>query len=1039
MLSSWVGIDCCSWKGVSCDGATGNVVSLHLNGNCLIRFYNALEPIIQCLEGDKVNAYLAELRHLKHLDLSGNYFYGSLIPEFIGSFTQLSYLNLSNMGFSGNIPHHIGNLSNLKVLDLRSSYFPYMLYANDMAWVSGLSSLEHLDLGWVGLYQAKNLDMVFYTICPLTYLSLSGCGLSNAHLSLHLNSSKMFPNIEHLDLSQNVFEGQLPHFFQNMTSLMFLDISSFNLSRSWNSLNLLTFIPSLSELHLSSCGLHNAHFSPNYFNFSAHSVIQYLDLSYNWIEGIFPSQLMNMTSLRVLLLSNNILNSSIPVMLNLQALDISYNNYEHIKLVGIWKHCQLKELSISGNFLGEELIGPSTNMSECSQYDLEVLISKGNQLTGSIPESFGRLVKLRVLNLNSNNLTGSLPKALERLRLLEVVDLSYNDLTGPIPTFLGNLTKLHLSGNHFNGSIPESLGRLRGLTELDLSSNQLIGPIPSSLGRLTLLQKLFVSSNLLNGTIPLSIWKLTKLILLDISNNYLEGVVSEAHLSNLSSLVLLYTTSNHKLIYNISHEWIPPFQLNAINLGSCKIANGFPHWLQTQKKLQVLVLSDTGLYGPLPAWLQKMPFIMDFNISYNMLHGSLLNLPFSEGKAYFALQDNLFNESIPQSLCRRTGLAFLDIARNRLSGNVPDCLLNLQQLVMLILSSNGLSGVLPGSLINISSPLEWLKLDDNNFSGELPQDFGNLRSLRVLDLGNNKFSEEIPTWIGAKLSNLWVLRLHNNNFTGAIPQSLCKCSRIHILDLAHNNLSGSIPHCFGEFNGMIETGHENIFTKNSAYDVMFENMDVIQFMKGTILEYTTTLRLVFNMDLSSNQLIGEIPEELTTLTLLVGLNLSHNHLNGSIPGSIGNMKELNSLDFSNNQFTGTIPPSIASLNFLSHLNLSHNNLSGRIPTGSQLQTLNDPSIYVGNIHLCGEPLPNNCSKHENPTTTPSKNKYARNAWFYTDIICGFATGFWGLIGVLSFKKQWRHKLFTVAEVTMDKVYIAVAVWVSKIKRGIERK
>ncbi|MFS7959785.1 putative non-specific serine/threonine protein kinase [Helianthus anomalus] len=177
VLSSWVGIGCCSWKGVRCD---------------------------------KVNPYLAQLRHLQHLDLSGNNFYGSQIPKFIGFFKQLSNLNLSYAYFGGIIPHHIGNLSNLKVLDLGSND---MLNANDMAWVSGLSSLEHIGLSDVDLSQANNDDMAFYMIPSLTYLSLRGCGVSSSDLGLHLNSCKITPTIEHLNLRSNYFEGQLPHFF----------------------------------------------------------------------------------------------------------------------------------------------------------------------------------------------------------------------------------------------------------------------------------------------------------------------------------------------------------------------------------------------------------------------------------------------------------------------------------------------------------------------------------------------------------------------------------------------------------------------------------------------------------------------------------------------------------------------------------------------------------------------------------------------------------------------------------------------------------
>ncbi|KAM0007700.1 putative non-specific serine/threonine protein kinase [Helianthus debilis subsp. tardiflorus] len=810
--------------------------------------------------------------------------------------------------------------------------------------------------------------MVFYMIPSLTYLSLRGCDLTNADLGLHLNSSKILPTIEHLDLSSNSFKGQLPHFFQNLTSLRFLDISRYNLSLAWNSVNLLNTIPSLSELHLSRCGLHSAPFSPTYLNSSAHSNIQYLDLSWNSIESRFPYELMNITSLKVLDLSDNSLNSSIPVMPNLQKLDVSYNNFEHVELVGIWRQCHLKELSLSYNHFGGGMTGPSSNTSECSHYALEVLEADGNIFNGSIPESVGKLNNLRFLSLGANSFTGSIPKALERLRSLEALDLYNNDLTGSVPTFLGNLTKLDLSFNQFSGSIPESLGILTGLTQLTLQSNQLTGPIPVTVGQLT------------------------KLVELDVSENSLEGVVMEAHFANLSMLQWLDTTGNHKLLINISDEWLPPFQLRSVGLGPCKTVNGFPQWLQNQRMLVELVLSNASLYGLPPTWLQNMPMLNKLDLSHNKLIGSLTNLPFSEHTRELRVQDNLFNGSIPRSVCRITSLEILDVSSNRLSGNIPDCVGNLQVMWMLILSSNGFSGVLPNSFGNINSLLSWLQLNDNNFNGQIPQDLGTLRNLEVLDLGNNEFSGNIPKWIGENLTYLVVLRLHKNNFTGGIPHSLCKCSYLHILDIAHNNLTGSIPHCFGKLSEMKHRTQDYPFSDEGPVN------DVNQVIKGSELNYTTTVGLVVNMDLSSNKLTGEIPPEITELASLMGLNLSHNHLSGSIPDSIRNMKELVSLDFSDNQLSGTIPPSMAALKFLSSMNLSHNKLSGRIPTGNQLQTLNDPSIYAGNRDLCGAPLPNNCSNPENPpaTTSKKKNKKAngvRKIWFYLDITCGFATGF----------------------------------------------
>ncbi|CAI0458546.1 unnamed protein product [Linum tenue] len=95
------------------------------------------------------------------------------------------------------------------------------------------------------------------------------------------------------------------------------------------------------------------------------------------------------------------------------------------------------------------------------------------------------------------------------------------------------------------------------------------------------------------------------------------------------------------------------------------------------------------------------------------------------------------------------------------------------------------------------------------------------------------------------------------------------------------------------------------------------------------------------LDLSNNQLSGEIPNSLGNLRSLKVLNLSHNSLSGPIPASFGNIKELESLDLSHNNLSGDIP-------------LSDNNLSGRIPTGSQMDRMNNPDSYANNdARLCG--------------------------------------------------------------------------------------
>eukprot|EP00262_Sarcandra_glabra_P017846 TRINITY_DN6239_c0_g2_i1.p1 TRINITY_DN6239_c0_g2~~TRINITY_DN6239_c0_g2_i1.p1 ORF type:complete len:522 (-),score=79.01 TRINITY_DN6239_c0_g2_i1:191-1756(-) len=86
-----------------------------------------------------------------------------------------------------------------------------------------------------------------------------------------------------------------------------------------------------------------------------------------------------------------------------------------------------------------------------------------NSLSGTIPENFGSMFYLQVLNLGHNNLTGTIPESFEGLKQVGVLDLSHNDL---------------------QGIIPGALGSLSFLSDFDVSNNNLTGQIPSS-GQLT--------------------------------------------------------------------------------------------------------------------------------------------------------------------------------------------------------------------------------------------------------------------------------------------------------------------------------------------------------------------------------------------------------------------------------------------------------------------------------------------------------------------------------------------------------------------------
>jgi hypothetical protein len=164
-------------------------------------------------------------------------------------------------------------------------------------------------------------------------------------------------------------------------------------------------------------------------------------------------------------------------------------------------------------------------------------------------------------------------------------------------------------------------------------------------------------------------------------------------------------------------------------------------------------------------------------------------------------------------------------------------------------------------------------------------------------------------------------------------------------------------------------------------------------------------------------------------------------LSGRIPNNIGGVKALESLDLSHNELQGEIPSSISALTSLSSLNLSYNNLSGRIPTGNQLQTLatDDPtSMYVGNIGLCGPPLPKDCPGNgtNNSPAEPEQNQDdgVVNS-IKLSMVFGFIFGLWVFFCIMLLHKGLRYSYFVFIDYLCHKVCVHMIVtWNSLVRR-----
>ncbi|EEF47493.1 receptor-like protein EIX2 [Ricinus communis] len=822
-LSSWVGKDCCSRLGVGCSRETGNIIMLDLKNRFPYTFINlegdAYEKgmaayRLSCLGGN-LNPSLLELKYLYYLDLSFNNFQGLTIPSFIGSLSELTYLDLSSSSFFGLVPPHLGNLSNLRYLNLNSpsvlnisSYFqnlPHNYHVSDLNWITRLSHLEYLNLAYINLSSASPTWLQDINMLPsLSQLHLPFCNLYHFPQTLPMMN---FSSLLLLDLEGNEFNTTIPQWLFNISTLMYPDLANCKiqgrlsnndgrtlcnlkglfLSDNKNTGEMTDFLESMSMCSNSSLEMlivtRNRLSGQIPESIGKFKYLRTSQLGGNSFSGSIPLSIGNLSFLEDLSLNGNEMNGTIPDTIRqlsgLVSLDLAYNSWRGVvsedHLSGLAK---LKYFTVSSHRqsladLRNKWI-PAFSLKVFRMYDchwgstfpswlktqknLSGLALANAGISGIIPDWVWKLSpQLGLLDLSSNQLEGELPSALQ-FKARAVIDLSSNRLEGPVPVWF-NVSYLKLNSNLFSGVIPSNFFQeVPFLRSLYLSDNLINGSIPTSISRENSLQFLDLSRNQLSGNLHIP-WKyLPDMIVINLSNNSLSGEIPPSICSCPYLQVLALFGNN---------------------------LSGVPYLaLRNCTELDTLDLGENGFSGSIPKWVGK-----------NLLRLQLLSL-----------RGNMFSGNIPPELCGLPALHVMDLAHNIFFGFIPPCLGNLSGLktpafyqpyspneytyyssrMVLVTKGRQLEYMHILSLVNL------IDFSRNSFRGEIPEKITSLAYLGTLNLSQNQLTGKIPENIG-ELQRLETLDISLNHLSGSIPPSMSSMTLLSSLNLSYNNLSGPIP------------------------------------------------------------------------------------------------------------------------------------------------------------------------------------------------------------------------------------------------------
>jgi len=724
--------------------------------------------------------------------------------------------------------------------------------------------------------------------------------LQDAGLAILPESVGNLSRLEFADLRRNDLSA-LPDGFGRLNRLITLDLAGNGLSTLPESIEGLAFVNSI-------------------------------DLSDNRLTSL-PNTFGNLLRLRFLYLNRNTISylpESIGDLSRLEVLELDFNGTLALP-ESIGNLSLLTRLLLADNRLPEipATIGGLVKLN---------LLDLRNNFVTAIPGSLGNMTNLVSLDLSGNSIS-ELPESIKNLSKLEVLNVFRNELL-EFPESIGTLSALKVinyGGNNIS-KVPDNIGDLTRLKELYLNDNNLFD-IPESIGRLINLESLWLYNNNLTY-LPPSIGQLTKLDYLYVQQNYLQEI--PASIGNLNTLNFLYLQNNQL-------QELPESFGNMVNLKILRIENNdlkrLPASFGGLRSIEQLNLRNNDIRD-LPASLVQFADIKSLNVVDNALSFEDLNRIrdiFNRGGAVqiaYSPQHIFSNDTI--FYFKKGVRGAIDLGYDGALNDSeyswfknenayvpgPGNNVNSNQLVFLDpkLSDVGTYRAVSG---NPNFPL--LMVESHSINVKVCD-----RRSDSLELVRLYFSTNGSNW---RVKTNWLVPGRPiDTWSGVTLDALGCVSKV---DLAGNMLTGPFPDL--QMNTL-----DTLILANNQLTGMIPNNILVPYIKY--------------VDISGNDLSGDIPEVMGGWMAIENLILANNSMGGDIPPELGDLCELTELQLEGNSFGGELPTQLTMLNNLKkgEVSFANNKLDSLrkeliyfCPYGVEIMA-NNPGGFEKFVEICGD-------------------------------------------------------------------------------------